>query len=250
PADGYTLIDGYVAPLVLQPLLGNADWTHKDFIPLHAATANAFAIVSRRDETRWKDLDGLIDYMKKNPGKLRYSTGSRGNLPHMVLAKVMQSADVVARNVPYNKNGDAIKDLHGGVLDFMFHNPGHYKANKEKSKPLAVLSDNADASAIYDGAPLVGDLGYDIGLKGLSPTGWNWWLVRKDTPPEVVAKLRDAMAKTLARDDVRQKILNVGFVPTGYTSDQYDDVISKVRDDLSSAIDALQWEKDKLKSVR
>jgi tripartite-type tricarboxylate transporter receptor subunit TctC len=30
PADGYTIIDGYVAPLVLQPVLGNADWTYAD----------------------------------------------------------------------------------------------------------------------------------------------------------------------------------------------------------------------------
>lgn len=36
PADGYTVIDGYVVPLVLQPVLGNADWTYADFKPLHA----------------------------------------------------------------------------------------------------------------------------------------------------------------------------------------------------------------------
>ena len=38
PADGYTIIDGYVAPLVLQPMLGKANWTYADFKPLWAAT--------------------------------------------------------------------------------------------------------------------------------------------------------------------------------------------------------------------
>lgn len=41
PADGYTIFDGYVAPLVLQPLLGKADWNYKDFTPLWSATSNA-----------------------------------------------------------------------------------------------------------------------------------------------------------------------------------------------------------------
>ncbi|MYK33493.1 MAG: tripartite tricarboxylate transporter substrate binding protein, partial [Boseongicola sp. SB0670_bin_30] len=44
PADGYTLFDGYVAPLVLQPILGNADWDYTEFKPLHAAVSNAFAL--------------------------------------------------------------------------------------------------------------------------------------------------------------------------------------------------------------
>lgn len=51
PADGYTIIDGYVAPLVLQPVLGNADWTYEDFKPLHAVVSNAFSIGSRRART-------------------------------------------------------------------------------------------------------------------------------------------------------------------------------------------------------
>ena len=69
PADGYTLIDGYVAPLVLQPVLGNADWTYEDFIPLHSAVSNAFSIGGRPDETRWSNFEEMMKYGQDNPGK-------------------------------------------------------------------------------------------------------------------------------------------------------------------------------------
>ena len=77
PADGYTIFDGYVAPLVLQPVLGNADWTYNDFVPLWGIASNAFSIVGLPGETRWSNFEELVEYAKKNPGKLRYSPNNR-----------------------------------------------------------------------------------------------------------------------------------------------------------------------------
>jgi tripartite-type tricarboxylate transporter receptor subunit TctC len=250
PADGYTLIDGYVAPLVLQPLLGKADWTYKDFAPLWAATSNSFAIAVRKDETRFKDFPALIAHAKANPGKLRYSAGSIDTLPHMVAAKVMQSSDVVARVVPYPEIDNAVKDLRGGVLDFVVINPGVYTTNKNDIRVLAVLSELERASETYGGAPRVQDFGIELGMKGLAPVGWDWWLVRKDTPEPVLAKLRAAMGKAVAREDVQKKLLNLGYVPLGYGPERYEEIVGPVAADLKSGIDAIAWEKQKLQSVK
>ena len=149
PADGYTIIDGYVAPLVLQPMLGKADWTYNDFTPLWAATSNSFAIAVRKDDERFPDFPALISHAKDNSGKLRYSPGVTDALPHMVAAKVMQSSDVVAQVVPYPEIDNAVKDLRGGILDFVVINPGVYTTNKDELRVLAVLSDLEDASKTY-----------------------------------------------------------------------------------------------------
>lgn len=246
PADGYTIIDGWVAPLVLQPQVGNADWTHEDFIPLWSATAVPFALVTRKDEDRWSDFESFIAYMKENPGKLRYSSGSIGNIPHMVLAKVMQANGVYARNIPYPQDGDAFKDLRGGLLDFTFNNPTTYKANADAFQALAVLNDNPDTRALFDDAPLVGDAGTDMGLSGLAPGGWHWYLVKKDTPEDVVETLRTAMKAALERDDVQEKLISMGFFPTMYPPEKYDEIVGSVGGELKSAQDAIEWEKAKV----
>ncbi|MBG6154270.1 tripartite-type tricarboxylate transporter receptor subunit TctC [Labrenzia sp. EL_159] len=250
PADGYTVFDGYVAPLVLQPVLGNADWTYSDFKPLHSAVSNAFAIGGRTDETRWSNFEEMMEYGREHPGELRYSSGSRNNLPHMVIAKVLQSYGVVAQNIPYTQDGNAVKDLKSGVLDFSFINVGNYIQDKPAFNIMLVLSELPGAKASYDGAPSIADLDIDLGLSGLAPMGWTWWIVHKDTPDEVTGKLRAAMDAAMQRPDVRKAIEKVGFVPLDWDHTQYDEVVGPVSDQLSAMGNALKWEEDELKKLR
>lgn len=249
PADGYTLFDGYVAPLVLQPMLGNADWTYEDFAPLWSATSNSFAIVIRKDEDRFTDFPSLVAYARDHAGELRYSPGVANGLPHMVAAKVMQEQDMIARIVPYPEIDVAIRDLRGGILDFIITNPGVYRTNREDLTAIAVLSELERASATYDGAPRVQDFGVELGMSGLAPMGWDWWLVRRETPQDVVARLRDAMGAALARSDVQQKLMDMGYVPTGHGPDGYAAVVGPVADELRGGIDAIAWEQDALKAL-
>jgi len=250
PADGYTIMDGYVAPLVLQPVLGNADWTYADFKPLHSAVSNAFSIGGKKGETRWSSFEELMAYGKANPGKLRYSSGSRNNLPHMVIAKVLQSYGVVAQNIPYKTDGDARKDLQSGILDFAFINVGAYLQDKDGFDILLVLSELPGAKLSYDGATSIVDLDIDLGLSGLAPMGWTWWLVHKDTPDDVTNTLRAAMKNAMANDDVRAQIQKVGFVPLEWDHDEYEGVVGPVADQLGAMGNALQWEEEEMKKLR
>jgi tripartite-type tricarboxylate transporter receptor subunit TctC len=214
-----------------------------------AATSNSFAIVVRKDETRFTDFPSLVAYAKEHPGELRYTPGSADALPHMVMARVMQTSDFVAQIVPYPEIDVGARDLRGGVLDFMVTNPGVYTVNKEDMKVIAVLSELEEASETYDGAPRVADYDIELGMSGLAPMGWNWWLVRKETPEDVVEKLREAMGNALAREDVRQRLLDMGYVPLGYGPDEYAEIVGPVAADLQSGIDAIAWEKERLQSL-
>lgn len=244
PGDGYTVIDGYLAPLVIVPMGEDVNYTYKDFKPLHFSTSNAFAVISRAEETRWSDLDSLIAYLKENPGETRYSAGPDLALPHMIGAMLMQNSETVSRHIPYSEINDAAKDLRSGILDWMVVSPGVYKSNESHLRVEAVLADDPKASDWYGGAKTAKELGFDFGLDGLATVGWTWWLVKGDTPDEIVQILRDAQARALAREDVRQKVAELGFVMNGYTADQYEELVAPVAEQLSAAREAIQWEKD------
>jgi len=249
PADGYTIFDGYVAPLVLQPMQGNADWSYTDFTPLWSATSNAFAIAVRAEEDRFEDLPALLDYAAQNPGDLRYSPGNAGALPHMVVAKVMQNSDAVAQLVPYPEIDNAVRDLRSGILDFIVINPGVYTVNKDSVKILGVLSTLERSSETYGGAPLIGSFGLDMGMTDLSPMGWNWWLVRSDTPEDVVATLREAMGTVMNDEETQNRLLEMGYVPTLFSPEQYEEIVGPVADQLQGGIDAIAWEKEQLDNM-
>jgi len=121
--------------------------------------------------------------------------------------------------------------------------PGHYRPVSVRCWRRIELEEVVE---IYEGAPRVHDYGMDLGLTGLAPMGWNWWLVKEGTPEERVERLREAMGKALAKESVRERILEIGFVPTGYTPDEYDEVAGSVESQLRQAMDAIQWERDAL----
>ena len=249
PADGYTIFDGYVAPLVLQPILGNADWNFKDFKPLSAAVANAFGIAGQKGEDRWSNFEEMMEYCKKHRGELRYSSGSRNNLPHMVIAKALQSYDCVAQNVPYTQDGNVFKDLASSVLDFAFINVGNFRSNPDKVKILLVLSELESSKKSFHGAPTIGELGVDLGLSNLGPMGWTWWIVHPDTPDDVTEKLRGAMEKAMARADVVEAVEAVGFVPLDWDHTRYEEIVGGVNSQLESMGNALSWEEEELKKL-
>lgn len=250
PADGYTTIDGYVAPLVIAPMFDRADWSCEDFTPLYSATSNAFAIVSRPDEERWSDFPSFIQYLQDNPGETRYSGAAQLALPHVVMARVLQQNDAVARHVPYQDLADGLTDMRGGILDWMVANPGMYRANKDNMRVLAVLSELPEVVEIYDGAQRVEDYGVDLGMSGLAPMGWNWWLVKQGTPEDVVARLREAMGAALARPDVRERIIDIGFVPTEMAPEEYAETCASVEEQLRGAMDAVTWEEEQVQALQ
>lgn len=250
PGDGYTIFDGWVAPLVVQSVMGNIDADHTDFIPLYALAAVPNSIIVRMDDERFPDFPAFVQYMKDHPGELRYTSGAFGNLPHIVIANMHQATDTVAQHVPYGELEEALKDLRGGVLDFMAGNPGFWRANKEHARVLVAFSEMDSVSEIFDGAPKISEYGVDFPLDGLGPMGWSWWLVHKDTPPERVEALRSAMAVALEKQEVKDHFNRIGRVLLALPPEEYMEVVQSVRDQLSTVTGAVDWEAEKLEAVQ
>lgn len=246
PANGYKIFDGYVAPILFAPLMGKTPFQCEDFEPLYGVGSNGFAIGVRKDDERFPDLPALIKHAQDNPGELRYSGAADISIPHMVAALMLKNADAPARSVPYNDTGEGWKDFLSGELDFMVLNSGNYKANKDDLRVLAVMSDRPMSEHGIPG-PIPKDFGIELGVEGLAAVGWNWWVVKKGTPPEVLDTLRTAMRAALDDPATQAKINELGFTPLPpetYQPDYYVDNCASVRSQLEAGMEAIEWEKE------
>lgn len=251
PADGYTIFDGWVAPMVVQSLLGNIDADHTDFTPLYALGAVPNSVIVRADDDRFPDFQSFIQHMRDNPGDLRYTSGAYGNLPHVGLANMFKATDTVAQHVPYAGLEEALRDMRGGILDFMAGNPGFVRANSEHVRVLTALSDLQSVQDIFGGVPLIAESeALDYPLTGLAPMGWSWYVVPNGTPEEHVEVLRNAMAAALEHPEVKEYFESIGRPLLGYPPEQYIETVDAVREQLSTATDAIAWEAEKLESIQ
>lgn len=248
PADGYTVFDGYVAPTVLAPLQGNADYSWEDFVPLYGLAANGFAIASRPDEDRWDDLPGLLEYANENPGEIRMGSSPAQSLPTLTAAAMLRQADAEVTLVPYEGAERAWSDFQAGDTDIQVITSGLYEAQSDNLEVMVVLN---DTRYVEEGAPgdipgpLITDFeGLEAGLSGLAGMGWTWWVVPEGTPDEAVEVLRDAMYETMSDPDIRDRILDLGFIPLDpeeFGPEDYTDVVSDIESQLSEALEAIEW---------
>ena len=220
--DGYTFLMGTVGTHAINAALyPKMPYDHiKDFAPvtLVAGVPNVL-VMNPASAERYKvaSVPDLVRALKANPGRLNMASSGNGTSIHLAgeLFKTLTGTFMV--HIPYRGSGPALIDLMGGSMDVMFDNlPSsmvHIKAGKLKA--LAVTS--ASRSAALPDVPTVEEAG-GAALKDYEASSWFGLLAPAATPPEVVQRLQQEVAKALASPAVKERLLAQGAIPGGNSS--------------------------------
>ena len=220
--DGYTLLMGTVGTHgINRALYKQLPYDPiKDFAPITLVASVPNVMVMNADKARTLGIHNVQDfirYARANPGKLNMASSGNGTSIHLAgeLFKTMTGTYML--HMPYRGSAPALLDMVGGNMDVMFDNlPSsmvHIKAGKLKA--LAVTS--ASRSAALPDVPTVEEAG-GAALKGYEASSWFGLLAPAATPPEVVQRLQQEVAKALASPAVKERLLAQGAIPGGNSS--------------------------------
>ena len=213
PADGYTIIQtGVGQNAVAHGLDPNLKYNSlTDFIHLTQVHSGPNVLLVHPSQP-FKTVKELVDYAKKNPGKLDYGFTHAAS-GHMAMELFKQTAGIFLTGIPYRGGGPMLNDLLAGTVPMVFLNQDvalpHVKAGKLRA--LAVTS--KERNALYPDVPTVAESGY----KGFEALSWSGLSVAKGTPQPIVDKLEAAMAQAMQTPHFRQRLTSTGFVipPSG-----------------------------------
>jgi tripartite-type tricarboxylate transporter receptor subunit TctC len=213
-ADGYTLQVGNVSTNAITPvffaskLKVNYD---RDVVPVtNLIDVPAFLVVTTTNFSV-KDVKELVDYGKKNPGKLRYGTVGAGSYPHFDMAYFAKRAGDLDMVAIHNKAGAAgvISDMITGDTQVSFLNVASTAAQVRagKLKPIAVV--NHERLAAYPDVPTMAEVGFpDVGT-----VAWNAMFAPAGTPKPVLETLHKAAVEALqapaAKDALTKQNFNI-----------------------------------------
>jgi tripartite-type tricarboxylate transporter receptor subunit TctC len=211
PPDGYTLL-GVAFPFGANPsIYKNLPYdTVKDFTPLIFAgqTQNLLVV---KPSLPIHSVKELIDYAKKNPGKVSYGSTGIGSSNHlsMELFKSMAGIDLV--HVPYKGSAPMVNDMLGGHIDIAFDNTPNVlpQVNGEKLRALGVSS--KARSQLAANVPTVSE----AGVPGYEVTVWFGIVGPAGMKPEIVQKLNAEINAILNMDDVKRRFVDQGVDPVG-----------------------------------
>lgn len=205
PADGYTLImtgntthaanPALFQKLPYDPIADFAPITRGAIVPLvlFAAPKHGFQSVAQ-----------LVERARAQPGTLSFATGSAS---HRLSGEILkQRAGVQATHVGYKGSPQALTDLIGGHVDFMFVDmPAGISFIKAGTLvPLAVTSPKR--LAILPNVPTMAESGFP----GFEVSGWSAFFAPAKTPPDIIAKLHAAISGYLLSPSGKAFAQNLG----------------------------------------
>ena len=119
--DGYTFFMGAVHHAIAPSMYPKLDYNlETDFIPVGLIGAVPQVIVVNPQRVPVNDLKGLLDYVRKNPGKLNYASAGNGTSHHLAGELFKLQTSTFITHIPYRGAGPALQDLIAGQVDMMF----------------------------------------------------------------------------------------------------------------------------------
>lgn len=221
PADGYTLMQGYVATHGTSPATRKLPYDAvKDFTPIGMIGGTPNVLVVNVDVPA-KDFQQFVAYAKSNPGKVSYGSAGAGSLTHLTMELFKQQTDTQMTHVPYRGIAPAFTDLMGNQTQAMF--PGlaaampHIKSGR--ARPMAVTGKTRHPQ-LKDVPTLE-----ELGLKGFDAMQWYGVVGPAGMPADVVKRLNDTLNAVLKAPDLSEKLSVEAVEPMPMTPKQFGDYI-------------------------
>jgi len=221
PPDGYTIGMGPIGALAItRHMVAKLPYNiERDFQPI-ALIARGHLLLAVSPKLPIHSVQELIDYAKKNPGKLTNASSSNGSPGHVggELFKYMTGTKIV--HVPYRGGAPAITDLMAGHVDLMFESLQSIAPFARDGKVRALGVSGASRSPAFPDLPTIGETvrGY------LAPT-WTGVIAPAGVPRPIVEKLNAAINKALASDSFKEKFAKIGDEPAGGTPEDFAETI-------------------------
>jgi tripartite-type tricarboxylate transporter receptor subunit TctC len=213
--DGYTLLVSAASGLIMSPMVyKNAGYDENSFAPV-ALIAETPQVLVANPAAPFNSVAELVAYAKANPGKLNYSTGGAGTLPHLTaeLFKQLSGTDIV--HVPYKGGGPALTDVVAGQVPMTFDTLGTSLQFVREGKLKALAVSNPTRLAELPNVPALPEVGYGA----INSGAWVALLAPLGTPPAILARLNQAANAALASPPMKEALTRLSAQPRGGTAD-------------------------------
>ena len=231
PPDGYTLLmaTASVAAINMVTYAKPPYDTLRDLQALTPIMTTASLLVVH-PSTPAKNLKELVALAKAKPNEIVFGSAGTGGTLHLLLEMLLKEAAIKITHVPYKGAAPAVADVIGGQINGMFVDLPVVSPYVKSGKVRALAVASKERSQYFPDVPTTKEAGYP----GVEMTNYYGLLAPANTPREIVAKLHDAIVKTVATPAVREKLTGVGADPKTMTVDEFTRFI---RDDIA------KWDK-------
>ena len=222
--DGYTIGYAPVGALAISPnLVKKLSYNVlKDFQPLAQIASNQM-LLAAAPTLPLNSVREVIDYAKKNPGKLLNASSGNGTPGQvgMEMFKLMSGTRI--EHVPYKGGAAAIADLISGQVQLMMESLNSATPHARAGRIKALGVTGPKRAAVLPDVPTIAE----AGVPGYEATTWNGLVAPAGMPKAIVARLNAEINDALRTPALRKRFAAIGAEPVGGTPEAFGALIRK-----------------------
>ena len=234
PPDGYTLGMGPIGALAItRHMVAKLPYDiERDFQPI-ALVTRGHLLLAVSPKLPVNSVKELIDYAKKNPGKLSNASSSNGSPGHVggELFKYMTETEIV--HVPYRGGSLAINDLIAGHVDLMFESLQSIATFASSGRVHALAVSGPKRSPAFPQLPTIAE----AGVSGYVAATWTGVIAPAGVPRAIVDKLNAAINRALKTEAFKEKFAKIGDEPGGGSPEEF---VETIRTDSAKWADVIK----------
>lgn len=222
--DGYTLMVGVAASIAVAPHVFKSaayDPT-KAFVPIGLIQRSPYFITARHD-VPFSNFAGMLDYARKNPGKLNFGTPGIATLHHLTWELLQQKTGVSMTHIPMQAPQMVTETLAGRIDLFMDSATSLTTSNVKAGKFKFIAMSGEKRMAAFPDVPTIAESGFPI-----YSAAFNGLVGPAGLPQEVVQIMNTELNRALASPEILERLAQEGVPVEGgvqSTPQQFGDLI-------------------------
>jgi tripartite-type tricarboxylate transporter receptor subunit TctC len=227
PPDGHTVMVAASSTAIVPSLYKSLPYdAKKDLAPvaLIGSTTNYLVVGPK---TPVKSVAELVEYARRNPGKLNYASSGNGSSTHLSVELMKQQANFFAVHIPYRGVGPAMAALLGGEVDFLFDaGPGSIPSIRGGKARLIAVSTRARSPLFPETPTLI-----ESGFQNFDVDSWTGIMTTGGTPQPIVERLAAELQAVVTQPEVVSAFeklgMSVRYLGTREFADYYEREIQR-----------------------
>jgi tripartite-type tricarboxylate transporter receptor subunit TctC len=221
--DGYSLGVATVSTHVVNPIV------HKDlrYDPLSSFTLlSQIAVVpdvlAVHPSVPAKDIQQLVDYARRNPGKLNYGTAGVGSLAHLRGESFKYFTKVDLTHVPYRGAAPALNDTLAGQVQVLFDNVPSSLPHIQSGKLRALVVGSEKRVPALPDIPTYAEAGYRL----MNDATWFGLIAPAGLPAPIATRVHAALVAALKQPEVQKRLQTAAASPVGNSPEAFRKIVS------------------------
>jgi len=214
PGDGYNLFFTVKGVMAIAPhLYPNAKYNAmKDFKAVSQILLVPH-IITATPNAPYNTLKEMVEYAKKNPGKINFASAGVGSQPHVALEAWAKRMGIKLNHIPYKSNPGP--DVMSGVVDIYLEASTTAIPSIQAGKIKALAVSGSERIPTLPNVPTVTEFGGNLDPNGVIGNSWHGIFTPISTPDDIVNKLNAEIIKVVNMPDIQARLKSLGLTPTG-----------------------------------